>query len=82
MSIGAGWVVEYSRALQESGRRVEGGWPGTTPEARARVLARLPQELSNQGSAPLSADELSIAVAGVSAEAKRRWQVATKSRSR
>ncbi len=77
-TIGASWMLDYSTAVELSGRRVEGGWPGTLPEARGRVLARLPQELSARGAPPLSAEELAVAVSLASAEAKRRWQLATK----
>jgi hypothetical protein len=77
-AIGARWVLDYSARVQQSGRRIEGGWPGTLPEARGRVLASLPQELSNRGAAPLTAQELVVASATASAEAKRRWRVAAK----
>jgi hypothetical protein len=80
-AIGARWVLDYSAAVQGSGRRIEGGWPGTLPEARGRVLASLPQELSQRGVAPLSSQELAAASAMASAEAKRRWRVATKRQS-
>lgn len=80
-AIGARWVLDYSATVQGSGRRIEGGWPGTLPEARGRVLASLPQELSERGAAPLSSQELAAASAMASAEAKRRWRAATKRRS-
>lgn len=80
--VGARWVVDYSAVVEESGRRVEGGWPGTLPEARARVLACLPKELAALGFAPLSPPEIALASSMASAEAKRRWQLATKRRSR
>lgn len=79
-AIGVRWVLDYSATVQQSGRRIEGGWPGTLPEARGRVLASLPQELSERGAAPLSPQELVIASAMASAEAKRRWQIAAKRR--
>lgn len=77
-AIGARWVLDYSASVQQSGRRIEGGWPGTLPEARSRVLASLPQELSSRGAPPLSPQELVVASAAASAEAKRRWRVAAK----
>lgn len=81
-AIGARWVVDYSAAVQQSGRRIEGGWPGTLPEARGRVLAGLPQVLSACGAAPLSPQEIVVASAMASAEAKRQWLIATKRRPR
>jgi hypothetical protein len=80
-AIGARWVLDYSASVQQSGRRIEGGWPGTLPEARGRVLASLPQELSERGAAPLSPQELVVASAMASAEAKRQWRVAAKRQS-
>jgi hypothetical protein len=77
-AIGVRWVLDYSASVEESGRRIEGGWPGTLPEARGRVLASLPQQLSQSGAAPMSAQEIIVASATASAEAKRRWRIATK----
>jgi hypothetical protein len=81
-AVGARWVVDYSAAVEESGRRVEGGWPGTIREARGRVLAHLPQQLSARGFQALSPREVVLASSMASAEAKRRWQLATKRRPR
>lgn len=81
-AIGVRWVLDYSATVQQSGRRIEGGWPGTLPEARGRVLATLPQQLSARGAAPLSPQEIAAAAATASAEAKRRWQIAAKRQSR
>ncbi len=80
-AIGIRWVLDYSAIVQGSGRRIEGGWPGTLPEARGRVLASLPQELSERGVAPLSSQEIAAASAMASAEAKRRWRVEARRRS-
>lgn len=80
-AIGARWVLDYSAIVQGSGRRIEGGWPGTLSEARGRVVATLPQELHERGAAPLSSKEIAAASAMASAEAKRRWRAAAKLRS-
>jgi|ERR1041384_6183451 hypothetical protein len=77
-AIGVTWVLDYSATLERSGRRIEGGWPGTLPEARVRVLASLPQQLSARGVAPLTPQEIVVASAITSVEAKRRWQIAAK----
>jgi hypothetical protein len=79
---GATWALTYLDSIQESGRRIEGGWPGTLPEARMRMLSSLPQALSAQGLAPLSPQEIIAASSITSAEAKRCWQIATKRHSR
>lgn len=81
-AVGVRWVLDYSAVVRQNGRRIEGGWPGTLPEARGRVLASLPQELSNRGAAPLSPREIVAASAMASAEAKRRWQQAAKRQAR
>lgn len=77
-AIGVRWMLDYLATVERSGRRIEGGWPGTLPEARGRVLASLPGQLSACGAAPLSAQEIVVASAMASAEAKRRWRLATK----
>ncbi|HVY30934.1 MAG TPA: hypothetical protein VHB79_30450 [Polyangiaceae bacterium] len=77
-AIGVRWVLDYSATVERSGRRIEGGWPGTLPEARGRVLASLPQQLSARGAEPLTPQEIVVASTIASAEAKRRWQIAAK----
>lgn len=81
-AVGASWALNYLDAIQQSGRRIEGGWPGTLPEARTRMLNSLPQALSSRGLPPLSPQEIIAASSITSAEAKRRWQLATKRQSR
>ena len=34
---GRAWAGTVRRSIEESGRRIEGGWPGTLTEARARL---------------------------------------------
>jgi hypothetical protein len=77
---GASWAVEYLSALRASGRPIEGGWPGTLREARARILSNLPRELSARGLLPLDAHEIGLAASITNAEAKRAWQLAAKRR--
>lgn len=78
---GASWALEYSEAVEKSGRAVEGGWPGTIPEARARVLRSLPPELLARGLSPLSPREIAEVSSMVNAVARRSWQPRTKRRS-
>jgi hypothetical protein len=78
---GASWAREYLEEIQKSGRAIEGGWPGTLREARARVMQYLPRELSARGLSPLSSGEIADASAVVSAAAKRCWRPLAKQRS-
>lgn len=78
---GATWAREYLETVEKSGRAIEGGWPGTLPEARARVLRSLPSALSARGFSPLNAREVAVASAMLSAAARRSWQPKTKRRS-
>jgi hypothetical protein len=76
--VGAGWARDSCREALQCGRRIEGGWPGTVPEARMRVLHGLTRELAAQGLAPLSHEELVAATATAYERAKRDWQLAGK----
>jgi hypothetical protein len=76
--VGAGWARDFCSEALQSGRRIEGGWPGTVPEARMRVLQGLTRELAAQGFAPLSHEELVAATAATYERAKRDWQLAGK----
>jgi hypothetical protein len=39
--VARGWVEELAARLTSSGRRLEGGWPGTISEARNLLTRRL-----------------------------------------
>ena len=65
-ALGVSWALDSCADVTRSGRRVEGGWPGTVPEAR--------------GLAPLSQPELTVATSTVYARARREWQLAGKTR--
>ena len=80
LALGASWALDACQDAVQSGRRLEGGWPGTVPEARMRVLQELTRELAEQGLTPLSHTELVAATAGAYERAKRDWQLAAKSR--
>ena len=77
--VGATWVRDFCEDAVRSGRRLEGGWPGTVPEARMRVLRELTQELAAERLLPLSHEELVAATATAYERAKRDWQLAAKS---
>jgi len=79
-ALGVTWALDSCADVTRSGRRVEGGWPGTVPEARMRVLRGLTHELAQRGFAPLSQTELSAATSTVYDRARREWQLAGKTR--
>jgi hypothetical protein len=79
-AVGASWALECVSALRASGRLIEGGWPGTLPEARARILSKLSRQLSAQGLPPLDAREMGLVTSSTNAEAKRSWLLAAKRR--
>jgi len=79
-ALGVTWALDSCADVTGSGRRVEGGWPGTVPEARMRVLRGLTHELAARGFAPLSQSELSAATSTVYDRARREWQLAGKAR--
>ena len=78
-AVGASWALDSCKDMLESGRKIEGGWPGTVPEARMRVLGVLTRELAARGFPPLSAIEVTEATATAYERAKRDWQIASKS---
>lgn len=79
-ALGVTWALDACADMTSSGRRVEGGWPGTVPEARMRVLRDLTRELAASGFAPLSQIELNTATSTVYDRARREWQLAGKAR--
>lgn len=79
-ALGVTWAADACDDVAQSGRRVEGGWPGTVPEARMRVIRDLARELAAHGLAPLSQGELTTATATVYDRARREWQLAGKAR--
>ncbi len=79
-ALGVTWALDACQDVAQSGRRVEGGWPGTVPEARMRVLRDLARELAARGMAPLSQGELTAATSTVYDRARREWQLAGKVR--
>jgi hypothetical protein len=73
LTLGAFWArLLYEATLRERGR-VDGGFPGTVPEARWRVAQDLGSELARRALTPLSPSELAVAVDAAYARARRDW---------
>jgi len=70
---GALWAESLCEALRREQRPVAGGFPGTIPEARARVATELQVSLSRLRLSPIEPEELSRAVAIAYARARRDW---------
>lgn len=62
------WVTDVSKALEQQGRLLEGGWPGTMSEARNRVHKHC--ACISQPLLPHESDRLANALWG---RAKRIW---------
>lgn len=71
--LGSNWARALCDAMLRDQREVAGGFPGTIPEARARVAAYLRDELTRRGLSPLEPSELSRAVKAAYANARRDW---------
>jgi hypothetical protein len=74
LALGAHWALDSSRNVALEGRRIEGGWPGTVPEARARVKRELTLELEALGLSPPAESELTAATATAYERARHEWQ--------
>jgi hypothetical protein len=74
IALGAHWALDSSRNVALEGRRIEGGWPGTVPEARARVKRELTLELEALGLSPPTESELLIATSTAYERARHEWQ--------
>lgn len=80
LAIGAEWAsVVCGEALQTRGS-IDGGWPGTVPEARGRVSHSLGQLLSARRWPALTSSELAAAASAAYSHARRAWQLASKQR--
>jgi hypothetical protein len=71
--IAAKWADGWCDDMRKNGRAVAGGWPGTLPEARARVTAYFERELARRGMLQLSSDELVSATRATYERAKQAW---------
>jgi hypothetical protein len=68
------WVGGFCDELRVQGRRAVGGWPGTMPEARARVIAYFTEELRRRNMVALTYEELNWVAKAAYAAAKRDWR--------
>ena len=71
--LAASWVTSYLASLSEEGRPIEGGWPGTMPEARMRMDDHARHLLHARSMGPLTTDELGQFTRIVYDEARRSW---------
>lgn len=71
--LGASWVRVLCEGLRLEGRAIDGGWPGTVPEARSRVRQYLDGELERRGLALLRRDELELVTARTYERARLAW---------
>jgi hypothetical protein len=69
------WAQAYCAELVREGRRVEGAWPGTIREARARAATDGAIALSKQSMSGLTHDELEKLARVTHLEARRCWAV-------
>jgi hypothetical protein len=77
--LGRTWATEWVQTMQNEGRPVSGGWPGTLPEARMRAQEHLDRELRLRKMPLLSKDELAQVTALVYERARNEWLLATHS---
>jgi hypothetical protein len=68
------WTTRWFRTLAEDGRPIEGGWPGTMHEARARVAADAANALHHSAMAALTREELGRLTRTAYDEARRLWR--------
>ena len=67
------WATACRDELAREGRRVEGGWPGTLPEARMHASAQAGRALSERSLSALTHDELGRVARITYDEARRSW---------
>lgn len=68
------WMNGWLRTLAEEGRPVEGGWPGTLGEARARARHDATRALAREAMTAPSRDELEDLARLINDEARRLWR--------
>lgn len=71
--IGERWAEAWREDMRKEGRPVSGGWPGTLPEARARVTAYFGSELARRRLSVLTQDEIGWTARQTYDYAKRDW---------
>jgi hypothetical protein len=80
-AIGADWARAVCQRINQEGRTIAGGWPGTIVEARARIAGHLRAALARHRMEALAPEELALAANATYARAKQEW-LAAERRSR
>ena len=73
VGVGVAWARALCESIEGDGSPIEGGWPGTMVEARARVSGELGRELSRHALAPPSIEEFAAATNIAYARARQVW---------
>ncbi|WP_050432245.1 hypothetical protein [Chondromyces crocatus] len=73
-ALGQSWAQGFRRELQQQGRAVAGGWPGTLREARTYVERALMTELRSRKMAMISGAERETAAKVAYASARSEWR--------
>lgn len=76
--LGARWVDVWFETCRAEGRKIDGGWPGTRPEARSRLQEYLDRELAVKHMPLLTADELDTLTTAMYQRARSDWSVAVR----
>lgn len=76
--VGSSWAKVCCDSMLTDGRLVVGGWPGTLPEARARIQGHLDGELARRRMPALSVVELTAATSATYQQAKKDWLIAAR----
>lgn len=76
--VGSSWAKVCCDSMRSDGRLVVGGWPGTLPEARARIQGHLGEELARRRMPALSVGELAAATSATYQQAKKDWLIAAR----
>lgn len=74
LDVGSRWAEALCERLRGEGRTVDGGWPGTVPEARVLVTSYVETAVVSRGGGKLSADEIASLTNTAYQEAKRAWR--------
>jgi hypothetical protein len=74
LALGVRWASDALQAVALEGRKIEGGWPGTVPEARGRVRRELTQALEALRFTAPAEDELATATASAYESAREEWR--------
>jgi len=78
-ALGTSWAERWIVQLQRQERSVEGGWPGTLPEAKSIVRSQLDSELARLHLRSLNNDEYVVATRATYEHARQAWQSAVRS---